>query len=115
MKKLADEIREMYVAPRYTFEEITNEIRRFVVEIYGHTNAIHYSELPAFRVVYSDEIPQLKWTHEKDGYIIYCLMIPKCSVSFPVSKINEWFIDQGFIKYTFKYGAIDAWRIKLLC
>ena len=28
--KLADEIRQKYAIPHYTFEDVTNEIRRFV-------------------------------------------------------------------------------------
>lgn len=112
MKKLADEIREKYASPQYTFEDITNEIRRVVMETYEYNNNNRYGEMTAFRVVYSDDFLQLKWTWEKDGYVIYCLKIPKCSISFPISKINEWFIDQGFIKYTFRYGTMDAWYIK---
>ena len=106
MMKLADEIRAMYKKPHYTFEEVTEEIRKHVKETYYKgIGKRDFSSFPGFNVSFSDDVPKMKWEYGTD---IDCLKIPDGSVNFEMRKIKEWFKEQDF---SYK-GPYEGWRIK---
>ena len=103
---LADEIKAMYKKPHYTFEEITEEIRKHVKETYYKgIGKRDFSSFPGFNVSFSDDVPKMKWEYETD---IDCLKIPDGSVNFEMRKIKAWFKEQGFAYC----GPYEVWRIK---
>lgn len=104
--KLADEIRAMYKKPHYTFEEVTEEIRKHVKETYyKEIGKRDFSSFPGFNVNFSDDIPKMKWECGKN---VDYLKIPDGSTDFDRRKIKEWFKEQGF----FYNGPLEGWRIK---
>ena len=102
---LADEIKAMYKKPHYTFEEVTEEIRKHVKETYKDVGTCDFSSFPVFNVSFSDDVPKMKW---ECGMDVDFFKIPDGSTDFDMKKINEWFKKEGFI-YCSLY---EGWRIK---
>lgn len=104
--KLADEIRAMYKKPHYTFEEVTEEIRKHVKETYyKKIGKRDFSSFPGFNVSFSDDVPKMKWECGKN---VDYLKIPDGSTDFDRRKIKEWFKEQGFLNT----GPYKGWCIK---
>ena len=111
--KLADEIRAMYKKPHYTFEEVTEEIRKHVKETYyKEIGKRNFSSFQGFNVSFSDDVPKMKWECGMDidclELPVDCLKIPDGSVDFEMRKIKVWFKEQGFTYC----GPYKGWRIK---
>lgn len=111
--KLADEIREKYATPHYTFEDVTNEIRRHVFSSYEYVAKYHFSSWPGFNVRSSDRVPKMKWDADNECSSVSWLLLPEGSYDFDLRKdIDKWFEDNGFVFTKNEYGRQEGWRIK---
>lgn len=112
--KLADEIRMKYATPHYTFEDVTNEIRRFVLSSYEYVAKYKFQEWPGYGVRYSDSVPYMKWDSSNGTIVnhVRWLLIPKGSCDFDLGKVDDWFKEQGFIFTKDEHGNNEGWRIK---
>lgn len=111
--KLAEEIKQKYATPHYTFEDVTNEIRMGVFSTYETVAKYKFSEWPGFNVRSSDGVPTMKWDKDNECSSVEWLLLPKGSYDFDLRKdINKWFEDNGFVFTENEYGRQEGWRIK---
>ena len=110
--KLADEIRAKYSKPHYTFEDVVNEIRRYVIASYEEVAKYKFSSWPGFGVMISNDVPKMEWTYGLEVSRTDYLKIPEGTTDFDLKKINQWFEEQGFVKTKNEYGRCEGWRIK---
>lgn len=112
-KTFADEIREKYTSPHYTFEDVIQEVKKGVLKTYEEVAKYHFSEWPGFNIGYSDSIPKMDWKRDNRVDAVRHLLIPRNSINFPLQKVSDWFKEQGFVlcDTTNTFGQ-KAWRIK---
>lgn len=110
--RLANEIRQKYGAPHYTFEDVTNEIRKHVIETYEEVARFKFSYWPGFDIILSNDVPKMKWDYGKEVSCIHWLKIPEGSLDFDSRKITDWFENEGLIYTANEYGLSKGWRIK---
>lgn len=110
--KLADEIRAKYATPHYTFDDVVNEIRRHVFATYEEVAKYKFSSWPGFNVIFSNDVPKMKWSYGREVSGEHLLKIPEGSTDFDRRRIREWFAEQGFVYTSNEYGCYNGWRIK---
>lgn len=110
--RLADEIRATYATPHYTFEDVIAEIRWHVFETYAEVAKHNFSSWPGFNVVFSKDVPKMKWDYGREVSCTHWLKIPDGSFDFDMMEIGKWFEKQGFEYTTNEYCRCKSWRIK---
>lgn len=110
--KLADEIRAKYTKPHYTFDDVTNEIRRHVFATYEEVAKYKFSSWPGFNVIYSDRVPRMKWSYGTEESCSHDLLLPEGSTDFDWRKIGKWFEEQGFEYISNANNRCKGWRIR---
>ena len=110
---LAEEIRQKYAKPHYTFEDVTNAIRKHVFATYEEVAKYKFSSWPGFEVVYSDIVPEMKWVYGREVSCVHVLLLPEGSADFDWRKIGKWFEEQGFVYTKNENCRCEGWRIKL--
>lgn len=109
---LAEEIRQKYSKPHYTFDDVVNEIRSHVIAVYEDVAKNKFSYWPGFNFTFFNNVPEMKWDIGREVSCTHWLIIPENSIDFDWRKISKWFEEQGFVHTTNEFSRCKSWRIK---